>query len=589
LAPWFSEYVRRELDNLMYAKMDYYRDGYTVHTTLDLKFQDAAEKYMRSGIERANREFKASSGNRLVRAENTYIPIIDALSLVFDMDMIRGSVGAQAEVRALNQYTKTINPTLDLLSLYFGVPELKGITTRGFEDLRTNTEQNVVEGALVLLENETGYIKAIVGGSKFDENNQFIRATQAKLQPGSSFKPLYYSAAVDSGLFTPATMIYDVPIVYHNENGTPYIPLNFRGEFKGSVLLWEALSNSMNVPSIKVLDTIGFDAAISRSAALLGIRDPAEIRTTFPRVYPLGLGIISVSPLQMARAFATFANQGREVTPIAIRSIEDRNGRVLMDLERDLRLEQRQKGGQMQLISEQNAYMMTTLLKKTVEQGTLGGQGSKFVFRDASNKRYVIAAAGKTGTTQNWADAWTVGFTPYYTSAMWFGFDKPGNSLGLSLTGATLAGPIWGDFMREVHSGLPARDFIRPDSGLVDVKVCAKSGQLLTPACNQGEVSLTFLDSNRPTDYCTVHSAAQNYSTVALEAMRTTASIASDDSFVRSLKMPTLNLDAIGIAPRTASARTGSTQTSAVSSTGSSTVDYFDEDFVMPSYNPLLD
>jgi penicillin-binding protein 1A len=230
----------------------------------------------------------------------------------------------------------------------------------------------------------------------------------------------------------------------------------------------------MNVPSLKILDAIGFDAAIDRAANLLGIADLRERERTFPRVYPMGLGIVSVSPLQMARAFAIFANQGREVTPIAIRAVEDRNGRIVLDTERELRQRQQRMGNDIQVISPQNAYVMTTLLKKTVEVGTLrsgSGFGSKFVYQDETGSRYRIAAAGKTGTTQNWSDAWTVGFTPYYTTAIWFGFDKPGNSLGLSLTGATLAGPIWGDFMRELNMGHPAKDFIRPSTWIVDVTV----------------------------------------------------------------------------------------------------------------------
>ena len=504
-APWFSEYVRRELDSMMYATMNYYRDGYTVHTTLDLKFQQAAARHMDRGIARANRVYKASMGNRFVRAERQYIPIVNLLSLSFDINMLRGASSAQNQIRAENRYAKTINPLVDLAALAFGIDSLKEISGAGWAELKNTAEQNIVEGALVLIENETGYIKAIIGGSKFDENNQFIRATQSRLQPGSSFKPLYYSAAIDSGLFTPATMIQDMPVVYHNEDGTPYIPLNFRGEFKGPVLLYEALAHSMNVPSIKVLDTIGFDAAINRASALLGITDPEAKRRVFPRVYPLGLGISAVSPLSMTKAFSVFANEGREVVPLAIRSIENRNGEIIIDNEREIRQKQRQKGAAAQIISPQNAYVMTTLLRKTIEMGTLGGEGEKFVWRSGAGKRVVIAAAGKTGTTQNWADAWTVGFTPYYTAAIWFGFDRPGNSLGLDLTGATLSGPVWGDFMREVHTGLPAKDFTRPASGVVDIRVCAKSGQLLTSKCNSGSVTLSFLDKYRPSGFCTYH------------------------------------------------------------------------------------
>jgi penicillin-binding protein 1A len=245
----------------------------------------------------------------------------------------------------------------------------------------------------------------------------------------------------------------------------------------------------------------------------------------------------------MAQAFSVFANQGREVSPIAIRSIEDRNGRVVIDTERDLRMEQRRKGAAIQIVSPQNAYIMTSIMKKTVEYGTLAhgaGWGSKFTFKDAAGKNFRMPAAGKTGTTQNWSDAWAVGYTPYYTTAIWFGFDKPGNSLGVSLTGATLCGPLWGDYMREIHRGLPYRDFSRPNSGLIDVTVCAKSGLLRIPACNEGEVTMPFLDGTQPTQYCNLHGDA-SYSETAIGTMRTGTLGLDEDVLLGSLTMPTLD------------------------------------------------
>jgi penicillin-binding protein 1A len=507
-APWFSEYVRRELDVLMYGTRDYYRDGYVVHTTLDLRHQEAAEKFMAEGLAKANREYSRSRGRSNVQAEQIYRPIVELLSLHFDLVDVRATSSEQNEVRAVSRYTRTVNPVVDMASLVFNIPELRDVTGRGFAQLRTNTEQNVVEGALVSIENETGFITAIVGGSKYDESNQLIRATQGNIQPGSSFKPLYYSAAIDSRNFTASSMIYDIPIVFHNEDGTPYIPLNFRGEWKGSVLLYEALAHSMNVPSLKVLDGIGFDAAIDRAAALLDITDSAVIRRTFPRVYPLGLGIISTSPLKMARAFAVFGNQGRDVTPIAIRTIEDRNGRIVLDVERDVRQRQTRMGNRNQVVSQQNAYIMTKILEKTVESGSLAnasGWGSKFTFKDENDRSFKLPVAGKTGTPQNWSDAWAIGYSPYYTTAVWFGFDRPGNSLGVELTGATLAGPVWGDFMREIHRGLPRKSFIRPSAGIVDVAVCTKSGLLKTSVCSDGDVTLPFLEGTQPTMFCDYH------------------------------------------------------------------------------------
>jgi penicillin-binding protein 1A len=463
---------------------------------------------MEAGLARANTEYARSSGNRLVNAERTWLPIVDLFSLVFDLGQIHATSDAQNEQRAMSRYNRVLNPVLDMAALAFGIPELKPITAQGFANLRLSTEQNVVEGALITIENDTGYITSIIGGSKFDETNQLIRATQANVQPGSSFKPLYYSAAIDSRKFTAVTKLNDIPMVFHNEDGTPYIPLNFMGEWSGSVLLYEALARSMNVASVSLLDSIGFDVTIDRAASLLGYTNPDEIRRRFPRVYSLGLGINSTSPLRMARAFAVFANQGREVTPIAIRSLVDRNGKVILDIERDVRLEQRRRGNAIQVVSPQNADVMTALMKKTVESGTLynpSGWGSKFTFRDENGRNFRMPMAGKTGTTQNWADAWTVGYSPYYTTALWFGFDRPGTSLGLSLTGSTLAGHVWADYMREIHQGLPFRDFSRPSTGIIDVSVCARSGLLRTPSCNSGEVTFPFLEGTQPVLLCDYH------------------------------------------------------------------------------------
>ncbi|GHV75724.1 penicillin-binding protein [Spirochaetia bacterium] len=594
-APWFSEYVRRELDGMMYGTMDYYRDGYTVLTTLDLRHQQAAAKFMEQGLAKANTEYVRSSSNRLTEAEKTYVPVIDMLSLVFDLTDIYASSEAQIEQKALSRYTKVVNPVVDMAALMFGIQDLKVMTGSAFADLKTNTEKNVVEGALIAIENDTGYITALIGGSKYDESNQLIRATQGNIQPGSSFKPLYYSAAIDSRTFTPASLIYDLPIVFHNEDGTPYIPLNFRGEWKGSVLLYDALANSMNVPSLKVLDTIGFDAAIDRAAALLGISDPAVIRRTFPRVYPLGLGIISAAPLQMARAFAVFANQGREVSPIAIRSVEDRNGRVVLDTEREVRLRQRRMGSGIQVISPQNAYVMTSMLKKTVEMGTLYAPsewGAKFTYRDEQGRRYHMPMAGKTGTPQNWSDAWAVGYSPYYTTAIWFGFDKPGNSLGVNLTGSTLAGPVWADFMREVHQGLPLRDFAKPSTGIIEVTVCTKSGLLRTPGC-PGDVTMPFLEGTQPSRYCDLHDdAAARTGQVNLQGMRLDTLFMDGGNLLGELKLPELRLD-LPESPRRPPPVTRPAPNSTRGRTDRSTTNPIipDEEFdlELPDYNPLLE
>jgi penicillin-binding protein 1A len=174
-----------------------------------------------------------------------------------------------------------------------------------------------------------------------------------------------------------------------------------------------------------------------------------------------------------------------------------------------------------------------------VEEGSLAngaGWGAKFTFKDENGKTFRLPVAGKTGTPQNWSDAWAIGYSPYYTTAVWFGFDKPGNSLGTELTGSTLSGPVWGDYMREIHRGLANRDFVRPAAGIIDVTVCAKSGLLKTPSCNQGDVTLPFLTGTQPTQGCDIHGRS---STIALPPPMQRF----DDDILSAIPRPTLSPD----------------------------------------------
>ncbi|HCO49124.1 MAG TPA: penicillin-binding protein [Spirochaetaceae bacterium] len=507
-APWFSEYVRRQLeDDLLYGSADLYSDGLSVYTTLDLDQQEIADAYMKRGIERANASYKKASAQRFANADALYTPIVELLGLSFDLNPLFVS-SSKGEAQAYQYFTSNINPTIDTISLLFGLGDLKSLANAGTIRLKTDLEKTTVEGSFITIDNNTGYITTLIGGSNYGMSNQWIRATQSKIQPGSTFKPLYYSAAIDSKKITEGSMIYDAPTIFYNDDGTPYIPLNFKGEWMGTVLAWQALARSMNVPSVKVLETVGFDAAIERAAALLGVTDPKEIQRTFPRLYPLGLGIIGVSPLQMARAFSVFANGGKAITPIAIRYVEDRNGNIILEPEKDVREQLRSMGSSIQLISPQNAAIMTDMLKRVVASGTLAGasgSGSSMKQKGEKGNSYTIPLAGKTGTTGNWADAWTVGFSPYYTAAIWFGFDKPGNSLGVEQTGATIAAPIWADYMRDIHKGLEYKDFPSPQSGVSNVSVCAVSGLLPTEFCDEGKVNLLYLDGTQPVKSCDLH------------------------------------------------------------------------------------
>lgn len=518
-APWFSEYVRRELGNLIYGTEDIYSSGFTVNTTLNLKNQAVAQDVMDRYIRYANRTYQRSTGERTNQAFSVYTPMTELLALTFNLNSLKVSE-QRNEAISKATYTSQINPVMDVMSLMFGVDSLKlGIVNKANQQAKVKVSKTTIEGTMIALENDTGYITSLVGGSKFDSENQFIRAVQAKLQPGSAFKPLYYSAAIDSRNFTPTSIISDTPVVFHTADGKPYIPQNFRGEWKGDVELWYALAHSMNVPSLKVLDGIGFEAGINRSIALLGISKEEVPYRGFVPGYPIGLGVCSVRPIELARAYSVFASGGKEVTPIAIRSVEDKNGNVILNPEKEVRTALQAKGAAAQVISPQTAFVMTELLQNTVRSGTLAGpssNGNKLRYKDSNGRLYKIPAAGKTGTTQNWADAWAVGFTPYYTSVFWFGFDKPGQSLGLQLTGSTLSGYAWADYMKKVHNGLPMKDFSKPATGVIEATVCSVSGGILTPECGNHKVTAWYLEGTQPTQVCSVHSTANSSRTIGI-------------------------------------------------------------------------
>jgi len=490
-APWFSEYIRNQLDELLFGSYDILTDGLVVHTTLNLDYQALAEDRMKKDIEDVNSRYLALASSRINFSNVQFLPMIDMLGLGYNIDelMYRNS---NATGNAKRLYAKNINPVVELATSMFSMDRPQEIVSAGNTAGLNVTRRTQVQGALISIDPSNGYILAMVGGKEFGVD-QFNRATMAKVEPGSAFKPLYYSAAIDSRKFTPATMILDAPVVFNNPDGTLYEPLNYKGEWHGRVLMRDALAESMNVPSLKILDGIGFDAAIQRASRMLGITDPAEIEKTFPRYYPLGLGVITVSPLQMARAFSVFANGGREVVPVAIRYIEDRNGKIILEPAKEVMAQESRKGDAAQIMSPQTAYIMTSMLQSTIKQGTLGGVGNMLDIWSDKGQPF----AAKTGTTQNWSDAWTVGFSPYMTTAVWYGFDQGNQSLGTEMTGAAIAGPTWAKYMKDVHKNLAVKLFDRPETGLVSVEVSATSG-LLPTAYTTKTIREIFLAGTEP-------------------------------------------------------------------------------------------
>ena len=521
-ARWFSEYVRRELENMMLGDADIYADGYTVYTTCDLRHQAVAEAEVREYIEVANKRVERTSSIRNVPSTK-YANIVSLLALTCGVDslhmgekMVRG--------RANTYYDRDVAPLVDIVSSLIGAEPLKKLSKQQVAKSRHNLSKNVVEGTMICLENESGYITSIVGGGNFHEGNQLIRAVQAKLPVGSTFKPLLYSAAIDSRKVTASTMLEDTPQVFVTSDGVQYIPNNFSGKWKGTVLLYEALPTSLNIPAVSILDRVGFEPVIRRAAALVGIENENEIERTFERVYPLALGISSITPLQLARAFAIFGNQGRAVEPFAIRRVENRNGAIVLDVEKQIRVAYQRKGADIQVISPQNAYIITDLLKRTLTLGTMYGStkgGQRFVYKDEkTGKTFKMPIAGKTGTTQNFTDSWTAAYSPYYTTVAWFGFDRRGQSLGQQSTGAGLASYAVANYMVEIHKGKPNKDFLRPETGLRRVKVCKISGDLPTDKCKDGTVDLWFLTGTEPKEKCTLHETTEHIEKLGIDRLR---------------------------------------------------------------------
>ncbi len=501
LAPYFSEYVRLELNDMLYGAVDVNKDGYVVHTTLDLDIQNTAQRVMDQAYREINTKYRQYSDDRYDIVNENFINIIDLLSLTFNMSDIRVT-GAKQKAAATDTFYDSLNPTLYMLSSVFGLTDLNKTAITGFKKNKTRNEKNTVEGALITLENNTGRIIAMIGGSDF-ETKQYNRAVDATVQPGSCIKPLYYSAAISARIITPATRLYDGPVVFYDESGNAYEPLNYLGDWEGSVLARYALANSMNVPSIQVLDKVGFNTAIERISRMTGLYEKRNDEVLFPRGFPLGLGVTALAPINMARAFATFPNQGKEVVPIAIISVEDREGNIVLEPEKERLREKQKNKGEDQIMTPQEAYIMTDMLQSTIAYGTLANRKRQVEgFADILEK---IPMAGKTGTTQNWEAAWTCGFSPYYTTTVWFGFDMPGTSLGRYLTGATAAGPQWARFMTEIHKDLEPKNFPEPESGLIRVRVCRVSGLLPTNDCDDGTIEELFLVGTEPRQTCDIH------------------------------------------------------------------------------------
>jgi len=379
-----------------------------------------------------------------------------------------------------------------------------------------------VEGALVSLDPHDGAIRALVGGFNFS-SSKFNRVTQAERQPGSNFKPFLYSAALEKG-FTPASLINDAPVVFEDEGlEATWRPENYSGKVFGPTRLRKALVKSRNLVSIRLLRAIGIGYTINY-AGRFGFD-----KKRLPRDLSLALGSGVVTPLEVVRGYAAFANGGFRTVPYFIDSIEDAKGNVLYraepfivceDCEKQLKRQQEIDAEPLmgpptrknmlpvniapRVLTPQNAYLMRSMMMEVVQRGT--GQRAKVLGRSD--------LAGKTGTSNDQQDAWFSGYTPDLVATAWVGFDKP-KPLGARETGGRAALPMWIEFMRTGLQGLPEHPLEQPP-GLVTVRIDPETG-LLAGANNPEGIFETFRAENVP------QRRAENSATTVIGGDGTTA------------------------------------------------------------------
>jgi penicillin-binding protein 1A len=327
-----------------------------------------------------------------------------------------------------------------------------------------------LEGALICFDLESGYVKAMVGGRNF-KKSQFNRATQARRPTGSAFKPIVYAAALDNG-YTPASVVVDAPIVF-KWGDQQWKPKNYDGKFMGPTTLCNALAHSVNVVTVKMVHDLGVET-VSAYARRMGIASPLQ------KDLSMALGSSSLTLYELTRAYAILAAQGRDYSPILVKKILDRHGNLLEENLPYYHPESAPSG--QTVISAQTAYLMTNLLQGVVDRGT----GWK-----AKNLGRPVAA--KTGTTDDYLDAWFVGYTPELVTGVWVGSDDE-KTLGDSETGSQAASPIWVSFMSKALKDRAIKDFPIPE-GVDFMRIDPKSGQ---PGSGKDAILACFREGTAP-------------------------------------------------------------------------------------------
>ena len=444
LAPYFVEEIRRYLEG-KYGSDQVHEGGLRVYTSLDMDLQRAANRAVFDGL--AAYERRHGWRGRLQNVLAGEVTLANYQDPDWDSDPeVNGYVHAlvvavtpAAATIKFGRYSATLAPAdiawtrrrlLDILKPG-DVAYVKILALNPDGKARVSLEEDSgVEGALVAIDNATGEIKAMVGGRDFNLS-KFNRATQALRQVGSSFKPYVYTAAIDRGA-TPDDTILDAPVTFPTPSG-PYEPHNYDEKFEGTITLRRALAQSRNIPALKLADNLGIKTVIDYAHRF-------GITANIPPYLPVALGAVEITPLEQTSAYSVFPSDGVHITPRYITKVTDYEGRTLEENFPDVK----------DVVSAGTARTMTAMLREVVLHGTAIA---------AAAMNYPLA--GKTGTTNNFTDAWFVGFSPSLTCGVWVGYDEK-KFLGAKETGARAALPIWMDFMKTALAGKDPGEFQPP-------------------------------------------------------------------------------------------------------------------------------
>ena len=431
-APYFIEEVRKELEG-RYGAKQLYENGLSIQTALDLRLQEAANRALENGLRRIDKRRGFRKPRRNVLAEGH---AVDQFRLArWDRAMHVGevvpAVVAAIEGGAIKARAGTLTVTMDRKGFSWTGKTAAQLVARGdlvearlltIDDAGRATasleQPPAVEGAVLALDNRTGQILAMIGGYSF-ERSKFNRATQAYRQVGSAFKPIVYTAAIDRG-YTPATILMDTPSSFAaGPNQAAYTPLNYDRRFEGPVTLRHALEDSRNIPAVRVMEQLGPRQVIAYGRRL-GLESP------LPPYLAVALGAAEATLTEMTSAFSVFPNQGVRMRPYAVQKVTDREGNVLEENRPEPK----------DAIRADTAFVMTNLLRGVVQRGTAAR---------AASLNWPIG--GKTGTTDDYTDAWFIGFDPEITIGVWVGMDQK-KPIGRDQTGSEAALPIWIDIMK---------------------------------------------------------------------------------------------------------------------------------------------